>query len=85
MVDRPPHLHPRAHPEPLARARVVVNGAPRGIPGGQPLPDLLAELGLPSGSVVVEHNGVALTPSEIPAVRLADGDILEIVRAVAGG
>ncbi|CAJ63716.1 Thiamine biosynthesis protein ThiS [Frankia alni ACN14a] len=52
---------------------------------GQPLPDLLAELGLRPGSVVVERNGVALIPSELTGIRLADGDTLEIVRAVAGG
>ncbi|OAA28264.1 thiamine biosynthesis protein ThiS [Frankia sp. EI5c] len=66
-------------------ARIVVNGQPREVPAGLALPDLLAQLGLRPGSVVVELRGTALTPSEMPAARLADGDILEIVRAVAGG
>ncbi|WP_308302055.1 MoaD/ThiS family protein [Frankia sp. AgKG'84/4] len=35
--------------------------------------------------MVVEHNGAALTTSQSTAVRLADGDVLEVVRAVAGG
>jgi sulfur carrier protein len=36
-------------------------------------------------SVVVEHNGQAVAPSEFPLRRLAAGDRLEIVRIVAGG
>lgn len=78
---------PAATRTPSARteARIVVNGASRGVPTGQPLPELLAGLGLRPGSVIVELNGEALTASESTRVRLADGDTLEIVRAVAGG
>lgn len=36
-------------------------------------------------SVVVEHNGDAVTPSEFSSRQLASGDRLEIVRVVAGG
>jgi sulfur carrier protein len=36
-------------------------------------------------SVVVEHNGEAVAPSEFSRRQLADGDRLEIVRIVAGG
>jgi len=36
-------------------------------------------------SVVVEHNGEAVAPSEFERRPLADGDRLEIVRIVAGG
>jgi sulfur carrier protein len=36
-------------------------------------------------SVVVEHNGDAVAPSEFPARQLAPGDRLEIVKIVAGG
>jgi sulfur carrier protein len=66
-------------------ARIIVNGEPREVPRGQPLPVLLDEFGLRVGMVVVEHNGSALTSSEARAVRLCDGDVLELVRAVAGG
>jgi sulfur carrier protein len=65
--------------------RIVVNGEPREVVRGQPLPALLDEFGLRVGMVVVEHNGSALTASEARAVRLRDGDVLELVRAVAGG
>ena len=36
-------------------------------------------------SVVVEHNGQAVAPSEFAARQLAAGDRLEIVTIVAGG
>ena len=36
-------------------------------------------------SVVVEHNGAAVAPSEFSQRALSDGDRLEIVRIVAGG
>jgi thiamine biosynthesis protein ThiS len=36
-------------------------------------------------SVVVEHNGDAVAPSEFSARMLQTGDRLEIVRIVAGG
>jgi thiamine biosynthesis protein ThiS len=36
-------------------------------------------------SVVVEHNGEAVAPSEFPHRQLHAGDRLEIVKIVAGG
>lgn len=36
-------------------------------------------------SVVVEHNGEAVAPSEFPYCQLHAGDRLEIVKIVAGG
>jgi sulfur carrier protein len=45
---------------------------------------LLAQNLLPR-SVVVEHNGQAVAPSEFTHRTLAPGDRLEIVRIVAGG
>ncbi len=45
---------------------------------------LVAQKLLPR-SVVVEHNGEAVAPSEFGARQLAGGDRLEIVRIVAGG
>lgn len=36
-------------------------------------------------SVVVEHNGEAVAPSEFARRMLANGDRLEIVKIVAGG
>ena len=45
---------------------------------------LLARQLLPR-SVVVEHNGEAVAPSEFTRRQLAAGDRLEIVKIVAGG
>jgi thiamine biosynthesis protein ThiS len=45
---------------------------------------LLAQRLLPR-SVVVEHNGEAVAPSEFARRRLEAGDRLEIVKIVAGG
>jgi thiamine biosynthesis protein ThiS len=45
---------------------------------------LLAQNLLPK-SVVVEHNGEAVAPSEFGSRNLAAGDRLEIVKIVAGG
>ena len=65
--------------------RLVVNGQALEAPDGTTVPGLLELLGLPLGSVVVEHNGTALLRSEALAASLAEGDVLELVRAVAGG
>ena len=40
---------------------------------------------LPPRSVVVEHNGEAVAPSEFSERALKAGDKLEIVKIVAGG
>ncbi len=45
---------------------------------------LLAQKLLPR-SVVVEHNGEAVAPSEFSQRQLQEGDRLEIVKIVAGG
>ena len=45
---------------------------------------LVAQGQLPR-SVVVEHNGEAVAPSEFPHRQLRAGDRLEIVKIVAGG
>jgi sulfur carrier protein len=65
--------------------RVTVNGTEQQAPDGLALPELLDQLGLKVGSVVVERNGTALLRSEVLATVLEDGDVLELVRAVAGG
>jgi sulfur carrier protein len=65
--------------------RVILNGSARELDEGTGLVALIEQLGLRPGSVVVERNGEALVRSEMDAVTLADGDRLELVRAVAGG
>jgi sulfur carrier protein len=65
--------------------QLTVNGAPQEVADGTTLPQLVEQLGLKVGSVVVEHNGTALLRSEVQRTALQDGDVLELVRAVAGG
>lgn len=65
--------------------QVIVNGRASDVPEGTSLPELVESLGLRVGSVVVEHNGVALLRSELAGTLLAEGDRVELVRAVAGG
>ncbi len=64
---------------------VIANG--RKITAAVPctIEQFLVAQSLPPRSVVVEHNGEAVAPSEFPGRRLAAGDRLEIVRIVAGG
>jgi sulfur carrier protein len=64
---------------------ITVNGRPSEVDPGTDLPALVESLGLRLGSVVVEHNGTALLRSEVAGVVLAEGDRVELVRAVAGG
>jgi sulfur carrier protein len=69
----------------VAAIAIVVNGTARDVPVGMSVPDLLVELGLGVGWVIVEHNGTALLRKEVEMTVLAAGDILELVRAMAGG
>ena len=64
---------------------VIANGQP--VPLGAPttLEAFLVALGFHPRSVVVEHNGDAVAPSEFPQRAVQPGDRLEIVRVVAGG
>lgn len=64
---------------------VTLNGKTRELPAETGLIELIEQLGLRPGSVVVERNGEALPRSAMDGVVLADGDRLELVRAVAGG
>ena len=66
-------------------ATVTANGKPRDVPDGSTILDLLDAVGWKPQWVVVEHNGEPVARSAFGARALAEGDRLEIVRAVAGG
>jgi thiamine biosynthesis protein ThiS len=70
---------------PQKPSTVIANGKP--VEAGLPcsVEDFLVAQQLPPRSVVVEHNGHAVAPSEFPKRILNAGDRLEIVRIVAGG
>ena len=78
---------PAAQPTPPATdgSFVIANG--QRIPSQLPttIEQFLAAQKLPPRSVVVEHNGEAVAPSEFSQRQLNSGDRLEIVKIVAGG
>ena len=65
--------------------QVTANGKAYEVPSGLTVADFVRERGLDPRLVVVEHNGEALERSRYERIRLAEGDRLELVRAVAGG
>ena len=65
--------------------RLVVNGDELELPDGANVLDLLAHLNLGPKWVIVERNGVPVERRDVPTTALADGDRIELVRAVAGG
>ena len=65
--------------------RVTANGEPVELAAGATVADLLAALRLGGKWVLVERNGEPVPRPELDSTRLADGDTLELVRAVAGG
>lgn len=64
---------------------ILANGKPRVLSDGATVGDFLDVLGWRAEWVVVEHNGEPLERSRMTAVRLNEGDRLEVVRAVSGG
>ena len=64
---------------------LVVNGEGTDVPDGANVADLLDQLGLGPKWVIVERNGEPVERRDVPSTALADGDRIELVRAVAGG
>lgn len=71
--------------DPNSQPRVIANG--KQIEAKLPctIEEFLRAQKLLPRSVVVEHNGEAVAPSEFPQRQLQAGDRLEIVKIVAGG
>jgi sulfur carrier protein len=66
-------------------ATILANGKTRDVPDGATITDFLGMLGWKPEWVVVEHNGEPVERARLAERRLAEGDRLEVVRAVAGG
>jgi thiamine biosynthesis protein ThiS len=64
---------------------ILANGKPREVADDATIVDFLRVLGWKPEWVVVEHNGEPVERSRLGERRLAEGDRLEVVRAVAGG
>ena len=66
-------------------SQLIANGHPTEASLPCTLEEFLVAQKLLPRSVVVEHNGEAVAPSEFSRRRLKAGDRLEIVKIVAGG
>ena len=64
---------------------LLVNGKPRSLEDSTDLESYLVSFGVNMRYVAVGYNGEVVKKEEFPAVRLRDGDVLEIVRPVGGG
>ncbi|HVF74526.1 MAG TPA: sulfur carrier protein ThiS [Acidimicrobiales bacterium] len=64
---------------------VIANGSAVKLPDDATVADLLASMGLGGKWVLVERNGEPVKRAELATTALAEGDRLELVRAVAGG
>lgn len=64
---------------------VTANGKRYELDAGATVSSFIRDRGLDPRFVVVERNGEPLERSRYDETRLADGDRLELVRAVAGG
>jgi sulfur carrier protein len=64
---------------------IIANGKPVAAALPCSIEEFLVAQGLLPRSVVVEHNGEAVAPSEFSSRRLQAADRLEIVKIVAGG
>lgn len=64
---------------------VIANGQPVPVTLPCTVAEFLLKQNLLPRSVVVEHNGQAVAPSQFAQRGLAAGDKIEIVKIVAGG
>jgi sulfur carrier protein len=64
---------------------LTVNGERRAVADGTTMAALLAELGVAKTGTAVALNGKVVRGALASAEPLRDGDVVEIIRAVAGG
>lgn len=69
----------------MSAQTLTANGQPVAAQLPCTIEEFLVAQGLLPRSVVVEHNGEAVAPSEFSQRQLHAGDRLEIVKIVAGG
>ncbi len=65
--------------------RVRVNGKDRDLPESVNLHEYVASLGVNMAAIAVAVNGEVVKRVDLASVELAEGDTVEIVRAVGGG
>lgn len=64
--------------------RITVNGRPADVPPGT-LADLLREQRLPTDGTAVAVNGEVVPHAHLGEHPVAEGDVVDVVRAVQGG
>ncbi|NLH49547.1 MAG: sulfur carrier protein ThiS [Myxococcales bacterium] len=65
--------------------RIRLNGEEQTVAEAASLADLLQSLKVPPQNLVVEYNGTVLAAGQYATTKLADGDVIELVRFVGGG
>ncbi|MBX3385421.1 MAG: sulfur carrier protein ThiS [Phycisphaeraceae bacterium] len=65
--------------------KVTVNGREREVPEGQPVSELVKELGLGGQACAVEVNRQVVPKRRHEEHRLSEGDRVEIVTLIGGG
>lgn len=66
--------------------KITLNGSPREIAEETlTVAGLIRHLELGPAPVLVERNGLAVLSRDFPTEPVTDGDVIEIVRMVAGG
>jgi sulfur carrier protein len=63
----------------------TINGERKDLPNGTTLAALLDSLGVPAAGIAVAVNASVVRRAAFDSHALADGDSVEIIRAVAGG
>ena len=65
--------------------KAIVNGETRELADGTTVADLLEELGTPRIGIAVARNDRVVRRADYDSHVIADGDSIEIIKAVAGG
>ncbi len=71
--------------EGVATVKATVNGETHELPDGLTVADLLARVGAPTSGVAVARNSSIVRRDQYGNQMIADGDTIEIIKAVAGG
>ena len=65
--------------------RIELNGEPKELEEGATLQTLVERLSLAPERLAVEHNREVVRRADWPALKLSEGDRVEIVHVVGGG
>jgi sulfur carrier protein len=64
---------------------ISLNGEKTDARGAATVAELVERCQMPSQTILIEHNGIALHRREWPQRTLTEGDQIELIRIVAGG